>query len=107
MNIVNCKKFLQLPPYTLFAKYEPSIFGELCVKGDSNEVDFWYTSIADSISEGSSFIETMDEAVTHGVNVPINLGFCVRDGLFDEDQLFAVYNSQDVAAIINLLKKCL
>ena len=46
MKIVNLETFKLLPIGTVFMKYEPCIFGDLQVKGDTLECKFRYTDLA-------------------------------------------------------------
>lgn len=108
MHIVNRTTFLTLPPGTLYAKVSPDpescVMGELLIKGDSMSNDWvvqelvgWFTDCDDS----GDFIEAWDHLRAGGEReVELNCG--ARDGLFDDDQLFAVFSRTDH---INLLKR--
>jgi len=106
MNILNREKFLALPPGVLFCKYEPCVFGPLCIK-DTNcdENDFFYLDIANAVDVNSTedFLDQMTEAKDKGVSVRTNFDCVSRDGLFDNDQLFAVWESEDVLGLIKKL----
>lgn len=109
MKIVNRKEFLKLPSNTLYSKYKPCCFGELSIKYETGPYDFYCNSLND-VTFGSSSDETYDkllEIQDSGESIPIDLNCIGRDGLFEEDQLFAVYDNNDVEHIINKLKECI
>lgn len=107
MKILNRKEFLLLPENTLFAKYHPCVIGELAIKGETFGNDFYVQSIADSIeaNDTGEFIEKL-AAAENGEDIRLDLNCEGRDGMFDDDQLFMVYDKQDVEAIIKRLSVC-
>lgn len=110
MKIVNLETFRKLPPNTLFAKYEPCIFYEFCVKGETWEHDFLVTSdIPGSIACVSSgdFSHKLHEAELNGTSLPMDFETEGRDGCFEDKQLFAVWEKQDIEQFIERLRKCL
>jgi hypothetical protein len=110
MKIVNLKTFRELPPNTVFAKYEPCVFNELQIKGDTWECDFLVTSnLADAIkcSGSGEFGELLDRAEKDGISLEMDFDTEGRDGCFEDDQLFAVWEKADVRALIERLKLCL
>lgn len=110
MLIVDRAKFLALPAGTLFSKYEPCVFGGLMIKGDSiffdGGNDFWCQQIADAIDANDSgeFADKLIDAQENGASVGLDLDCQMRDGLFDHDQLFAVWEPHDVAQLIERLQ---
>ena len=108
MKIVDFKTFIATPPGTVYAKYEPCVFDELCIKGNSlGEHDFCYQSIADAVdSNGSTeWFHFLDEGKASGTSIPMNFDCQGRDGLFDYDQLYAVFEATDVRALIERLER--
>jgi hypothetical protein len=109
MKIVDRKAFLALPAETVFSKYEPCVFGELCIKGDSiRGIDFFYQPLNDATASNDSgmFAEQLFAAEERGLSVAMDFDCQMRDGLFDADQLFAVWEPGDVAALVARLNKC-
>ena len=109
MKIVNRKIFLKLPAGVLFSKYVPCIFDDLCIKGDtSGENDFWAQPIAGAVAcnDTDEFIDVLNAAES-GSRFALDFECEYRDGLFDADQLFAVWELQDVIALISRLQKLL
>lgn len=108
MKIVDRKTFLALPAETLFSKYEPCVFGDLCIKGDSiGSNDFAYQQIADAVAahDSGEFANKLFDAQASGESVAMDFDCQGRDGLFDDDQLFAVWEPADVAALIARLSR--
>ena len=109
MKIVDRKTFLEMPEGILFSKYEPCYFGDIAIKGGTfpEYGDFCHQLIADSIELSGT--ETLSDKCTmmeHGESVPVDLECQGRDGLYDADQLFAVWESADIEALISRLQKC-
>lgn len=102
MRIVGLDEFLSLPSGTVFAKYRPQIFDELCVKGDSiNESsDFFYRPVWEPYAYSSSELhDVLVAAEERKEEVQIDTDCWQRDGLFEYEQLFAVFSSDEVVKI--------
>jgi hypothetical protein len=106
MKIVTREKFLKMPEGTLYSKYEPCVFGELCIKGESWEVDFLYQDIVSSVecSGSDEFFGILDTAEETGCSFDMDLDCQGRDGLYDMEQLFAVWETKDVVQLISRLQ---
>lgn len=112
MKIVDRKTFLAMPAGTVFYKYEPHFFTDLGIKGETCGNDFscfefgggiWPDGCNDS---GELFAKW--EAMLHGEpSGPLDFESEGRDGLFDEDQLFAVWDREDVAGLIARLQEAI
>lgn len=116
MRIVNRTEFLKLPAGTLFCKFQPNLFDDLQIKecdpGTWNP-DFIATTIAGSglCLQGGDSSDQEDivfkQAVEKGTEFRIDYESTSRDGYFDEDQLFAVYDKEDIQILIEKLKTLL
>ena len=110
MRIVNLKTFLAMPAGTLFAKFEPHVFGDLCIKEDSIGLrDFGYQNLADAVKakDSGEYGDLLDESIEGGIELAMDFECAGRDGCFVDDQLFAVYSVADVAALIGRLQVAL
>jgi hypothetical protein len=110
MKIVNLQQFLALPGETLFCKYQPCAFGELEIKVEnSGERDFLTQDIAGAIAfnDSGEYVDKLEAAREQGTSLPMDFDFPGRDGMFDDEQLFAVYERADVEALIERLQRCL
>ena len=110
MKIVNLETFRKLPPNTLFAKYQPCVFEELEIKGETWEYDFLVSSNLSSAikcSSSTEFVELLDRAEKTGESLEMDFDSEGRDGCFEKEQLFAVWEEADARALIERLKRCL
>ena len=118
MRIVDRKTFLAMPENTVFSKYKPCYFDHVAIKEESitfphNPIsagDFRYQSIEDSMADwktSEDLFEMWDQMETQGKSFPMEFDTSDRDGMFDKDQLFAVWEKQDVQRLIDRLQKCL
>lgn len=105
MKIINRKEFLNLPSGVIFSKYEPMIFGDICIKGETLHNDFYCQRIKDSIdcNDSNEFHDILDSAEKEGKSFDIDLESEIRDGMFDENQLFVVWENEDIIKLINRL----
>lgn len=114
MKIVDRKTFLAMPSDTVYAKYQPCVFEELSIKSDTiydgeRAIDWFYQPIVDAVDafdsrEWYAFLELSRET---GASISMNFEIEDRDGEFDQDQLFAVLEKQDVKALIDRLQRAL
>ncbi len=109
MKIVNRAEFLKLPENTLFSKYRVCCFGELEIKGKSYPNDFMSQEINSAIrcDNSDEFLRQLEQARAEGVSLSMDFDVEGRDGLFENDQLFAVWEDEDVEELIARLLKCL
>lgn len=112
MRVVRRGEFLELPEGTLFAKYggEPSEpnrieIGELRIKGSNRGSQDWWWLSAVPFPESDDFdgLITVHERLVAGEDLPPDFETVTSDGLYDQDQLFAVFSCADVDALIERL----
>ena len=107
MRIIDRATFLKMPPNTVFTKYKPHIFDELMIKGESWTNDFWTQDFLQlDYDDSLEIFDILDAARKEGKSFNLDLNCECRDGLFDDDQLFAVFEKQDVEMLIERLKRC-
>ena len=107
MKLLTRQEFLKLEN-VLFCKYEPYTFDSLLIKGETRAYgDFYYKNLfrlkeseTDDASESFILANQFFEEDKEG---PIDLDFWYRDGLYDKDQLFAVFDNEEVKSIANQL----
>jgi len=108
MKIVDLKTFLSLPNGTIFQKYAPH-FGEvIAIKRENvGERDFWYTSIDGmSATKGDCENEIFYQheiALRQGASFDLDFNVWSRDGCFNDDQMFLIWERKDVEALKALL----
>jgi hypothetical protein len=111
MKIISRKEFMKMPIGTIFSYYEPSCFRELMVKASDLtewENDFLYDNIIGAIKTVSSEAFSVKcDLMEVGESVSMDFEKTLREGLFDEDQLFAIYEKEDVGKLIKRLQESL
>jgi len=109
MKIVDRKTFLAMPEGILFSKYKPCVFEALEIKGDtwSHCDDFLVQEIVDAIDcTGSDDFGDKCQLMEEGISAALDFDCMSRDGCFDAAQLFAVWEGDDISALIERLQYC-
>lgn len=102
MKIINLEEFRKLPPNTLYCKFEPDFFEEIQTKGETWDTDFLCAILVDVDSNDSG-----DRGqILDSRKFKLDHEFYGRDGLFEAEQLFAVFENEDIESMINHLNKC-
>jgi hypothetical protein len=120
VKIVDRATFLALPKGTLYSDYRPCVFGELLIKDESwaegfpeRPGDFLYQDIVGSIAvpdgvEHAGFmIDACDRSLATGSSIPMDFDSLSRDGMFEREALFAVWERDDVISLILRLAQAL
>ncbi len=99
MKIVDRKTFLACPPGTVYARYEPCIFGALEIKGENcGDDDWFYQELVGSIycDNSTDFAMKLEDAIEKGESFKMDFDIESRDGCYNEDEIFAVWEDDDV-----------
>jgi hypothetical protein len=111
VKIVDRAAFLAMPKGTVYAKYTPSYFNDLAIKDDTltGGTDWFYQDIIGSIycNDTGDFCDQLDASQVDGLSVRMDFEALGRDGLFEKDQLFAVWEPEDVRGLIGRLERAL
>ncbi|MED1125557.1 hypothetical protein [Bacillus atrophaeus] len=110
MRIINLQQFIRLPRGVLYTKFEPDIFCQIAIKEDSiPETNDWlYQDLLEIKSNDSVELdEILSKAVENGDSFELDYKCLTRDGLFKSDQLFAVFEKEDVKSLIKRLNETL
>lgn len=110
MRIVNLEEFRAMPNGILYSKYTPSYFDGLMIKDETWESDFLYRDLIGNIrNEGDfDFLDKLDQMESDSKNsFPLEFDCRARDGLYEKEQLFAIYEKEDVVGLIECLQKAL
>ena len=100
MRVYNRADFLKLPEGTVYCAGEPWAFQELSVKGetlpynDFVRLGLQWVEAADS----GEATDRLDAMLAEGASFPMQSSYG-RDGGFDDDEVYLVYESADLAAI--------
>ncbi len=104
MKIYNRKDFLNLPLGIIFCKGIKWCFDSLCMKGDSCGNDFYYVDqCCIDANNGGELVDRLEDSLINGTSYIINHN-SARDGLFNEEDIFLVYEKEDLEFLINVLK---
>ena len=100
-----------MPRGTVYSYYEPHVFRELEIKADDSgnyENDWLFDSLVGAVKSDSSenFSQTCESMET-GKSAEVDFNYTGRDGLFEDEQLYAVYEKEDVEKLIVRLKEAL
>lgn len=120
MRIVDRQTFLALPPYTVYAKWgnageypkeQDLTYGEVTVKGETSAGVDWVEmpllAWPEDCHDSGEWSDAMVAAIGGTPTAPLQCGdFGGRDGLFDEEQLFAVFNRVEVERLAALFARC-
>lgn len=106
MKLINREAFLKMPAGTIFCKGQPWHFDGPKVKGDSLPNDYFFMSLdwieSDGINDGQLF----NDMLANGTSQPMNE--CeARDGCFDNDDLFLVYEQSDLVELKNIIDEAM
>lgn len=109
MKILNLTEFRKQPQGTLFSKYEPCAFDDLCIKGETLDCDFLYQDIVGAIDakNDDEFQNKLHLSEALGNSIKMDFDCQSRDGCFEDGQLFAVWEISDVEALIIKLQKAI
>lgn len=91
-------------------KYEPCFFDGLCVKGDSlSSLDFFYVDMDAPVDANDSreWADKLFDSEANGTSVALDFDCYGRDGCFEDKQLFAVYEKEDMQKLVAKLQECI
>jgi len=114
MRIVNRQTFLKLPAGVLYAVYQKTgNFDTLNIKDDTmfsfdgRASDFWYQNCMEIEADGTEeWLKVLTDAEDNGSSFNLDLNCVSRDGLFDDEMLFAVFEQADLDSLRTLLLTC-
>jgi hypothetical protein len=112
MRIIKRDEFLNLPENILYSFYEPVVFNGFMIKtsslADGWQNDWLYVDLIGSIdTDSSDDFSKKCKQMESGKSMPVDLEASSRNGEFVDEQLFAIYEPEDIKNIISKLKQCL
>lgn len=108
MKIYRRAAFLALPAGTIYAKGKPWCFEDLSVKGETWMNDFLTMGLVWIESGGSTeTVDRLEEMIDSGASYPMETDGFGRDGCFDNDDLFLVYEKADLEALRGFIDRAL
>jgi hypothetical protein len=111
MRIISRSQLMEMPKGTLYCKFEPCIFGDLHLKGDTivnlagKNADWWTTTLdeLDCDDSGQSYDMQMTMYNNSNVSYPINFDDNERDGMYDDKATYMVWELCDLKAFKAIL----
>ena len=111
MKIVSRKQLMALPPGTVYHDWEPCNWGTMKIKRDTIPVedgysgDWWLVLVPQlDVDDFGQEVEVTDLMVANGTSHAVDLVVPQRDGCFDHEQMYAVWERSDVEALIKVLQ---
>ena len=111
MRIVNKEEFMGTADNTVFCY--ASKHGDLsapCIKvSNSGYTDFFVSGLNEVTTQSSidQFDKIEEMMIDGSLSEPMAFDISGRDGMFNDDQMFAIYDTDDLLSMINRLAKCL
>ena len=111
---MNRDTFIRLPEGTVFTEWAPDWFGTLKIKGSSitwdyqDGNDYFELELVDiEAHSSSSRFDILERAVNTGASVTMSFKETSRNGCFEYDQLYAVWDRRDIEGLIARLSQSL
>lgn len=100
---------MEMPAGTVFSYYNPCYFHGLNIKDSDPEKGYPDFSMSDLIGafacNSSDDFTTKCEQMEKGESLPVDFENSGREGLFDDNLLYAIYEKKDVQKLITRLSK--
>ena len=111
MKIITRADLMKMPSGTVFSYYEPCTFTGLYIKDSEPEPDYPDFNVSDLIGaiecNSHNDFSTKCQQMVLGESMPVDFESSGREGLFEDEQLFSIYEKQDVEKLINRLASSL
>ena len=110
MRIVDRQTFLALPCPVVYMKIRRRWVWDdsLCIKLENWTNDWIYQSFdapdGGALDSGDQFL-VLDRMIDEGASYPIDREYVSRDGMYDDTEMFLVYEKADVEFLIETLKE--
>lgn len=110
MRIVNLEDLRKQPKGIIYCKYEPCYFSSPEVFGGIfGESDFVSAELIGWVKSSGSdeMFDILHSCEISGASFDLDTECFGRDGLYEKDQLFAIYENKDIEQLIETLKKAI
>lgn len=108
MKIVTKQQFLQMKN-VVYAEYKPSCIDQVCIMhGALTHNDFNYSVLFGDIdAEGAEESFDIYYRMEQGESFPMEVEITRRDGMYDEEQLYMVFEKEDIVKVTATLMRLL
>lgn len=112
MKFVDKQQFYNLPENTLYSKFIPHRIEGLYIKGETiksfennTPIDYVYVSLIDNIDSRNSeeYLDILDKRS----DFTLDYEGGSRDGMFDENEQFVIYDDNDIRKLTSTLQNIL
>ena len=114
MKIVNKEEFYKLSEGVVYSEYEPCIITELFIKGSTlssknTPIDYTCLSLIGNLDSNNSeeFYNILESSQENKTTFKLDFENYSRDGLYGDDQLYCIYEKQDLEELIKVLQDSL
>jgi hypothetical protein len=108
MKIVDYDTFVKMPQGTIYSTYSPCNFGDIyCLEEVINDGSDWFLSRMINNPDDNCDIQKCCTDMENGVSIDADFHCWERDGMFDYDRKFLVYETKDIEMFIEKLQDCL
>lgn len=105
MRIVDRKTFLALPAGVLYHKTKPCYFGDIAIKYGTWGND-WVEQSFPYFQEEFQLFDAYDR-LDKGESLTLDVDRSGRDGLYEENEKFLIYEEKDIRILIEKLQTLL
>lgn len=107
LRIVNRDQFLKLPNGVVYSRYQSlSMFSGLEVKEETLTNDWVYTSLMEFVDahDSGEMADIMIKAEEEGTEFRLDVECGQRDGFFEGEEYFAIYDKEDILKLFERMK---
>lgn len=107
MKIYKRADFLNLPEGTLFRIGRPYCFGNIQVKASTLENDFVRMDLGNWEAVDSGDWDYKCDQMINGESIPMTDDFYDRDGCFDDEDIFLVFEKDDLHKLKSIVDEAI
>lgn len=115
MKIINRKQFFELPDGIIYSKYNPCYFDGLYIRLEvikninGEPIDFYYKDLIAQldVNDSEEYNDVLLEVEKTNGDIKLNFNCSLRDGFYDDDEMFAVYSREDIINLSNTIAGCI
>lgn len=105
MKIVDYNEFIETPKYTIYSEYYDCNICDIHCKGDviNNKSDWFYSQLTNNLEYNSDVYSEAFLEMENGKSIDIDVTTIQRDGMYDNDRRFIIYEKNDIIELIEKL----
>ena len=109
MKLYNRRDFMGLPVGTVYSKGKQWYFGNLQVFGGKfGDNDFTCIEVAGIEAESSEdWVDKLEDMLKNGTSVPCDKDGYGRDGMYDNTDLFLVFEKEDLEHLSKIVNEAI